>query len=214
MKSTVYVWGVEKKNVLHIYAGLTTQKNIDTRLNGVKNIIVGPSKSRFVGAEGRALGSENIEIIYANTSDRYSRHKEQKAINSCWHVEEQLRAVCNLPVRSLNTNRSTKIKSYDEFGITNRRYNSVYGHVLAHRDELSAQSSKVDAEIVRAVTRWVKSKVDASKKLKAKFGTSINKNKMSVNLLGRTAQIKRTKEYKGTVTHIAKLFGLKAPAKA
>ena len=68
MKTTVYAWGAEKNNVLHIYAGLTTQKDITNRLNGVKDIITGPANSWFAGPEGNTLGAYNLDLIYANTS--------------------------------------------------------------------------------------------------------------------------------------------------
>ena len=97
MKTTVYAWGAEKNNVLHIYAGQTTQKDITTRLNGVKNIVTGPANSWFVGPEGSTLGAYNLDLIYADTTQNYSRHKEQKAINAVWAVEERYRGA-KLPV--------------------------------------------------------------------------------------------------------------------
>ena len=110
MKTTVYAWGAEKNNVLHIYAGVTTQKDITTRLSGVKDISVGPANSWFVGPEGSSLGVQNLDLIFANSTQNYSRYKEQKAINAVWAVEQKYRKA-SLPVRAMNTNRAVRLNT-------------------------------------------------------------------------------------------------------
>jgi hypothetical protein len=163
MKTTVYAWGAEKNNVLHIYAGMTTQKDIQTRLDGVKNIVAGPYNSWFVGPEGSSLGAYNLDLIYADTTQHYTRHKEQKAINAVWAVEEKYRGA-KLPVRAMNTNRAVKLAKQQRY--TYDRTTSVYGHVLSHDTELELNFND---EVYQAIESWIKTKIDDSKPLKRKF---------------------------------------------
>ena len=167
MKTTVYAWGAEKNNVLHIYAGQTTQKDIATRLNGVKDIVTGPANSWFGAC---ALGAYNLDLIYADTTQNYSRRKEQKAINAVWAVEQKYRNA-SLPVRAMNTNRAVRLNTKSGGGnYTDLRFTSVYGHVLSHLNELEAAS---DYEVFLAVESWIKEKVQASTTLKRKFETAL-----------------------------------------
>ena len=165
MKTTVYAWGAEKNNVLHIYAGQTTQKDIATRLNGVKDIVTGPANSWFVGPEGSTLGAYNLDLIYADTTQNYSRHKEQKAINAVWAVENKYRGA-KLPVRAMNTNRAVRLNTKSGGNYTDLRFTSVYGHVLSHINELEAS---FDEEVFQAIESWIKNKIDDSTTLKRKF---------------------------------------------
>ena len=170
MKTTVYAWGAEKNNVLHIYAGVTTQKDITTRLSGIKDISVGPANSWFVGPEGSSLGVQNLNLIFANSTQNYSRYKEQKAINAVWAVEQKYRNA-SLPVRAMNTNRAVRLNTKNGGGnYTDLRFTSVYGHVLSHLNELEAQS---DYEVFLAIESWIKEKVQDSTTLKRKFETII-----------------------------------------
>ena len=170
MKTTVYAWGAEKNNVLHIYAGVTTQKDITTRFNGVKDISVGPANSWFVGPEGSSLGVQNLDLIFANSTQNYSRYKEQKAINAVWAVEQKYRKA-SLPVRAMNTNRAVRLNTKSGGGnYTDLRFTSVYGHVLSHLNELEAAS---DYEVFLAIESWIKEKVQDSTTLKRKFETVI-----------------------------------------
>ena len=163
MKTTVYAWGAAKNNVLHISAGQTTQKDITTRLNGVNNIVTGPANSWFVGPEGSTLGAYNLDLIYADTTQNYSRHKEQKAINAVWAVEERYRGA-KLPVRAMNTNRATRLAKQQNY--TYDRTTSVYGHVLLHNTELDGDFNN---EVYQAIESWIKNKIDDSTTLKRKF---------------------------------------------
>ncbi len=166
MKTTVYAWGAEKNNVLHIYAGVTTQKDITTRLGGVKDISVGPANSWFVGPDGSSLGVQNLDLIFANSTQNYSRYKEQKAINAVWAVEQKYRNA-SLPVRAMNTNRAVRLNTKSGGGnYTDLRFTSVYGHVLSHLNELEAAS---DYEVFLAIESWIKEKVQDSTTLKRKF---------------------------------------------
>ena len=170
MKTTVYAWGAEKNNVLHIYAGVTTQKDITTRLGGVKDISVGPANSWFVGPDGSSLGVQNLDLIFANSTQNYSRYKEQKAINAVWAVEQKYRKA-SLPVRAMNTNRAVRLNTKSGGGnYTDLRFTSVYGHVLSHLNELEAAS---DYEVFLAIESWIKEKVQDSTTLKRKFETVI-----------------------------------------
>ena len=170
MKTTVYAWGAEKNNVLHIYAGVTTQKDITTRLSGIKDISVGPANSWFVGPEGSSLGVRNLDLIFANSTQNYSRYKEQKAINAVWAVEQKYRNA-SLPVRAMNTNRAVRLNTKNGGGnYTDLRFTSVYGHVLSHLNELEAQS---DYEVFLDIESWIKEKVQDSTTLKRKFETII-----------------------------------------
>ena len=170
MKTTVYAWGAEKNNVLHIYAGVTTQKDITTRLSGVKDISVGPANSWFVGPEGSSLGVQNLDLIFANSTQNYSRYKEQKAINAVWAIEQKYRNA-SLPVRAMNTNRAVRLNTKNGGGnYTDLRFTSVYGHVLSHLNELEAQS---DYEVFLDIESWIKEKVQDSTTLKRKFETII-----------------------------------------
>ena len=170
MKTTVYAWGAEKNNVLHIYAGVTTQKDITTRLGGVKDISVGPANSWFVGPDGSSLGVQNLDLIFANSTQNYSRYKEQKAINAVWAVEQKYRNA-SLPVRAMNTNRAVRLNTKSGGGnYTDLRFTSVYGHVLSHLNELEAAS---DYEVFLAIESWIKEKVQDSTTLKRKFETVI-----------------------------------------
>ena len=168
MKTTVYAWGAEKNNVLHIYAGMTTQKNIGSRLNLVRNIKVGPANSWFADnavdrySGGGTLGAYNLDLIYADATQNYSRHKEQRAINAVWAVEEKYRNA-SLPVRSLNTNRAVGLASVQKYL---DRTTSVYGHVLLHDTELDGN---FNGEVFQAIESWIKEKVQDSKTLKRKF---------------------------------------------
>ena len=170
MKTTVYAWGAEKNNVLHIYAGVTTQKDITTRLGGVKDISVGPANSWFVGPEGSSLGVQNLDLIFANSTQNYSRYKEQKAINAVWAVEQKYRKA-SLPVRAMNTNRAVRLNTKSGGGnYTDLRFTSVYGHVLSHLNELEAKS---DYDVFLAIESWIKEKVQDSTTLKRKFEKAI-----------------------------------------
>lgn len=170
MKTTVYAWGAEKNNVLHIYAGVTTQKDITTRLSGIKDISVGPANSWFVGPEGSSLGVQNLDLIFANSTQNYSRYKEQKAINAVWAIEQKYRNA-SLPVRAMNTNRAVRLNTKNGGGnYTDLRFTSVYGHVLSHLNELEAQS---DYEVFLDIESWIKAKVQDSTTLKRKFETII-----------------------------------------
>ena len=170
MKTTVYAWGAEKNNVLHIYAGVTTQKDITTRLSGIKDISVGPANSWFVGPEGSSLGVQNLDLIFANSTQNYSRYKEQKAINAVWAIEQKYRNA-SLPVRAMNTNRAVRLNTKNGGGnYTDLRFTSVYGHVLSHLNELEAQS---DYEVFLDIESWIKEKVQDSTTLKRKFETII-----------------------------------------
>ena len=170
MKTTVYAWGAEKNNVLHIYAGVTTQKDITPRLGGVKEISVGPANSWFVGPDGSSLGVQNLDLIFANSTQNYSRYKEQKAINAVWAVEQKYRNA-SLPVRAMNTNRAVRLNTKSGGGnYTDLRFTSVYGHVLSHLTELAAAS---DYEVFLAIESWIKEKVQDSTTLKRKFETVI-----------------------------------------
>ena len=170
MKTTVYAWGAEKNNVLHIYAGVTTQKDITTRLSGIKDISVGPANSWFVGPEGSSLGVQNLDLIFANSTQNYSRYKEQKAINAVWAIEQKYRNA-SLPVRAMNTNRAVRLNTKNGGGnYTDLRFTSVYGHVLSHLNELEAQS---DYEVFLDIESWIKEKVQDSTTLKRKFETVI-----------------------------------------
>ena len=170
MKTTVYAWGAEKNNVLHIYAGVTTQKDITTRLSGIKDISVGPANSWFVGPEGSSLGVRNLDLIFANSTQNYSRYKEQKAINAVWAIEQKYRNA-SLPVRAMNTNRAVRLNTNNGGGnYTDLRFTSVYGHVLSHLNELEAQS---DYEVFLAIESWIKEKVQDSTTLKRTFETII-----------------------------------------
>jgi len=165
MKTTIYAWGAEKNNVLHIYAGMTTQKDITRRLYGVRDIAVGPRNSWFKSQEESGVfGSWQIDLIYAEDTQYFSRYKEQKAINAVWLVEQQYRND-SLPVRSLNTNRAMRLaKGYDSDSLN--RWTSVYGHVLSHVNELQAGSNP---EVVKAIESWVKDKSCNSMPIKRKF---------------------------------------------
>ena len=170
MKTTVYAWGAEKNNVLHIYAGVTTQKDITTRLSGIKDISVGPANSWFVGPEGSSLGVQNLDLIFANSTQNYSRYKEQKAINAVWAIEQKYRNA-SLPVRAMNTNRAVRLNTKSGGGnYTDLRFTSVYGHVLSHLNELEAQS---DYEVFLDIESWIKEKVQDSTTLKLAFETVI-----------------------------------------
>ena len=168
MKTTVYAWGAEKNNVLHVYAGMTTQKNIGSRLDLVRNIQVGPANSWFADnavdrySGGGTLGAYNLDLVYADTTQNYSRHKEQRAINAAWGIEEKYRNA-SLPVRSLNSNRAVGLASVQKYL---DRTTSVYGHVLLHDTELDGN---FNSEVFQAIESWIKEKVQGSTILKRKF---------------------------------------------
>jgi len=162
MKTTVYAWGAQVSNVLHIYAGMTTQKDLGIRLNGVKQIIVGAADSWFGGPQNSAIGAWNLDLIYADSSQNYSRHKEQRAINAGWAIEQKYRNA-SLPVRSLNSNRAVGLGSVQKYL---DRTNSVYGHVLLHDTELDGN---FNSEVFQAIESWIKEKVQGSAILKRKF---------------------------------------------
>ena len=166
MKTTVYAWGAEKNNVLHIYAGMTNQKDLGIRLNGVKDIMVGAADSWFGGPEDSALGAYNLDLIYADSTQNYSRHKEQRAINAVWAVEQKYRNA-SLPVRSLNSNRAVGLGSVQKY--LDRR-NSVYGHVLLHDTELD---TNLNGRVFQAIESWIKEKIQDSTTLKRKFETAL-----------------------------------------
>ncbi|SVA99037.1 uncharacterized protein METZ01_LOCUS151891 [marine metagenome] len=166
MKTTVYAWGAEKNNVLHIYAGMTTQKDLGIRLNGVKDIMVGAADSWFGGPEDSSLGAYNLDLIYADSTQNYSRHKEQRAINAVWAVEQKYRNA-SLPVRSLNSNRAVGLGSVQKYL---DRTNSVYGHVLLHDTELD---SNFNNGVFQAIESWIKEKIQDSTTLKRKFETAL-----------------------------------------
>jgi hypothetical protein len=180
MKTTIYAWGAEKNNVLHIYAGMTTQTDITRRLYGVRDIAVGPRNSWFKSQEDSStFGSWQIDLLYAESTQHYSRYKEQKAINAVWLVEQKY-LNDSLPVRALNTNRAMRLKNYlpvDKAPIGKpNRWTSVYGHVLQHIDELQNGSNP---EVVEAVESWIKEKADSklarvlSPSIKRKFNKAI-----------------------------------------
>jgi len=169
MKTTVYAWGAEKNNVLHVYAGMTTQKNIGSRLDLVRNIKVGPANSWFADnavdrySGGGTLGAYNLDLVYADTTQNYSRHKEQRAINAAWGIEEKYRNA-SLPVRSLNSNRAIGFARKQKY--RDDRTTSVYGHVLLHDTELDGN---FNSEVFQAIESWIKEKVQGSAILKRKF---------------------------------------------
>ena len=170
MKTTVYAWGAEKNNVLHIYAGMTTQRDMTYRLYGVRDIGVGVNSSWFKDQEvSSTLGAHNLDLIYADSTQDYSRHKEQKAINAVWAIEQKYRNA-SLPVRALNTNRAVRLKNYMSLakapiGKPNR-WTSVYGHVLSHINELEATANP---EVFAAIESWIKEKVNSSTSIRRKF---------------------------------------------
>ena len=166
MKTTVYAWGAQVSNVLHIYAGMTTQKDLGIRINGVKQIIDGAADSRIGGPQNSAIGAWNLDLIYADSSQNYSRHKEQRAINAGWAVEQKYRNA-SLPVRSLNSNRAVGLGSVQKYL---DRTNSVYGHVLLHDTELD---TNLNGHVFQAVESWIKEKVQEEPNLKRKFETII-----------------------------------------
>ena len=170
MKTTVYAWGAEKNNVLHIYAGMTTQRDMTYRLYGVRDIGVGVNSSWFKDQEvSSTLGAHNLDLIYADSTQDYSRHKEQKAINAVWAIEQKYRNA-SLPVRALNSNRAVRLKNYMSLakapiGKPNR-WTSVYGHVLSHINELEATANP---EVFAAIESWIKEKVNSSSSIRRKF---------------------------------------------
>ena len=162
MKTTVYAWGAEKNNVLHVYAGMTTQKDIGTRLSNVSDIAVGTTESWFGGPEVNRLGAYNLDLIYTDSTQNYSRHKEQRAINAAWAAEEKYRNA-SLPVRSLNSYRAVGFARKQKYL---DRATSVYGHVLLHDTELDGN---FNSGVFRAIESWIKGKVQDSTILKRKF---------------------------------------------
>ena len=166
MKTTVYAWGAQVSNVLHIYAGMTTQKDLGIRLNGVKEIMVGTADSWFGGPQDSAIGAYNLDLIYADSSQNYSRHKEQRAINAGWAIEQKYRNA-SLPVRALNSNRAVGLGSVQKYL---DRTNSVYGHVLLHDTELD---TNLNGHVFQAVESWIKEKVQEEPNLKRKFEAAL-----------------------------------------
>jgi len=162
MKTTVYAWGAEKNNILHVYAGMTTQKDIGTRLSNVSDIAVGTTESWFGGPTSCRLGAYNLDLIYTDSTQNYSRHKEQRAINAAWAAEEKYRNA-SLPVRSLNSNRAIGFARKQKYL---DRATSVYGHVLLHDTELDGN---FNSGVFRAIESWIKEKVQGSAILKRKF---------------------------------------------
>ncbi len=134
----------------------------------MRNIKVGPANSWFADnavdrySGGGTLGAYNLDLIYADATQNYSRHKEQRAINAVWAVEEKYRNA-SLPVRSLNTNRAVGLASVQKYL---DRTTSVYGHVLLHDTELDGN---FNGEVFQAIESWIKEKVQDSKTLKRKF---------------------------------------------
>ena len=195
MKTTVYAWGAEKNNVLHIYAGMTTQKNIGSRLNLVRNIKVGPANSWFADnavdrySGGGTLGAYNLDLIYADSTQDYSRHKEQKAINAVWAIEQKYRNA-SLPVRALNSNRAVRLKNYMSLakapiGKPNR-WTSVYGHVLSHINELEATANP---EVFAAIESWIKEKVNSSSSIRRKFKKVIKAKAQKEAMIANIAKV-------------------------
>lgn len=193
MKTTVYAWGAEKNNVLHIYAGMTTQRDMTYRLYGVRDIGVGVNSSWFKDQEvSSTLGAHNLDLIYANSTQDYSRHKEQKAINAVWAIEQKYRNA-SLPVRALNTNRAVRLRSYLPISKTPTkdlgkpsRWTSVYGHVLSHINELEATANP---EVFAAIESWIKEKVNSSSSIRRKFKKVIKAKAQKEAMIANIAKV-------------------------
>lgn len=182
MKTTVYAWGAEKNNVLHIYAGMTTQRDMTYRLYGVRDIGVGVNSSWFKDQEvSSTLGAHNLDLIYANSTQDYSRHKEQKAINAVWAIEQKYRNA-SLPVRALNTNRAVRLRSY----LPSMSWTSVYGHVLSHVNELEATANP---EVFAAIESWIKEKVNSSSSIRRKFKKVIKAKAQKEAMIANIAEV-------------------------
>jgi hypothetical protein len=149
---------------------MTTQRDMTYRLYGVRDIGVGVNSSWFKDQEvSSTLGAHNLDLIYADSTQDYSRHKEQKAINAVWAIEQKYRNA-SLPVRALNSNRAVRLKNYMSLakapiGKPNR-WTSVYGHVLSHINELEATANP---EVFAAIESWIKEKVNSSSSIRRKF---------------------------------------------